>query len=202
MNKSKHTFFCRDLNFGILSKDESLHASKVLRLKDGDIITVLNGSGRCVKAKITGSQKKEVSFEILNELKHNKSPLNIHIAIAPTKNIDRFAFFLEKVTEMGVKEITPIISFHSERKKLRHDKLERGMISAIKQSGNLFLPRLNELTKLSDFFNQNFSNFKKYIAHCEDEKDKKKFVDEIVQTGIAIDTKRQLVDQMILHYII
>lgn len=172
MSTEKHTFFCEDLNFGVLNEDESAHASRVLRLSNGDRITIVNGKGRSVLAEITSINKKEVGFEIIKEYQTNAHPLHVHIGIAPTKNIDRFTFFLEKVTEMGIEEISPILSSNSERKIVKIDKLQKGMISAIKQSGNLFLPELNELTDIQSFLVQDFGNSQKFIAHCMDSDNK------------------------------
>lgn len=175
MNKSKHTFFCRDLNFGVLNEEESIHAIRVLRLVEGNIITVIDGAGRQVEAKITSDQKKEVGFEIINEIQHDLHSLAIQIAIAPTKNIDRFSFFLEKVTEMGIREVSPVLCSNSERKELRIDKAKKGLISAIKQSGNLYLPKLNEMVDLKSFITKDFGKAQKFIAHCFDDPNKKKF---------------------------
>ncbi|MCB9223394.1 MAG: 16S rRNA (uracil(1498)-N(3))-methyltransferase [Crocinitomicaceae bacterium] len=187
MSTEKHTFFCEDLNFGILDEDESGHAVRVLRLTEGNLITVIDGKGRSVIAKITSASKREVGFDIVEEHPNTEQPLRVHIGIAPTKNIDRFTFFLEKVTEMGIMEMTPILSANSERKVIKIDKLEKGLISAIKQSGNLFLPQLNELTDLKTFILQDHGNAQKFIAHCAEDTEKVEFKDVInTQQNIVI----------------
>ena len=179
MLKSKHTFFCKDINFGILDETESLHAIRVLRLKAGDLINVINGRGRFVIGKLTSTQKKEAGFDIVEEPDIDGHPLPLHIAIAPTKNIDRFSFFVEKCVEMGIREISPILSTNSERTTLRIDKVEKGALSALKQSGNLYLPKVQEMKSLTEFLERDFGTATKLIAHCEEDTDKRKIADLI-----------------------
>lgn len=173
MNKPKHTFFCEDINSGQLSEEESKHAIRVLRLNVGDIINIINGKGHKSLGEITVGDKKSVQFTILEDFQENYSELNIHIAIAPTKNIDRFSFFLEKVTEIGVQKITPIICSNSERQNLKIEKLKKNLISALKQSGNLFLPQIESPTDFKTFIDHALGDSQKFIAHCEDDENKK-----------------------------
>ena len=180
MSKAKHTFFCADLDNGVLSEDESFHATRVMRMGEDDLINIINGKGRSVLAKITSSGKREVGYEIINELAKESHPLNLQIAIAPTKSMDRFSFFLEKTTEMGIREISPIMSQNSERNILKTEKLKKSMISAIKQSGNLFLPILNEAVRFKEFVSRDFGDTQKLIAHC-DQNDTKKLLKEYVR---------------------
>ena len=175
MSQAKHTFFCKDPDFGVLNEHESHHATKVLRLMEGDFIRLLNGKGRMVLARITSLNRKEMGFEIIQEIEQDVHPLRLHIAIAPPKNIDRFQFFLEKVTEMGISEITPIITGNSERNILKIDKLRSGLISALKQSGNLYLPILHEPIQLKEFFTKSFENQIKAIAFCSEDEEKVAF---------------------------
>ncbi len=109
MNKPKHTFFCPDINSGNLSEEESKHAVRVLRLNEGDFIFIIDGKGRKILAKIKIADKKKLIYSIESEETESKPAVDIHIAIAPTKNNDRFSFFLEKVTEIGISKISPII---------------------------------------------------------------------------------------------
>lgn len=167
MNEAKHRFFCEDLDSGFLSEEESIHALRVLRLKSGDSIQVMDGKGNLCLATITDDNKKSLGFSVTKKEKTEQTSFDIHIAIAPTKNIDRFAFFLEKVTEIGVSRITPILTKNSERKDLKVDKLRKNLIAAMKQSGNLFLPIIDEPIELSKFINGLANNkSKKTIAHC------------------------------------
>ena len=172
MKTTKHTFFCEDLSLGRLSEEESHHAFRVLRLKQGQQITVIDGQGQTATAEIIESSKKVLNFKVLNAtLQHPILPY-IHIAIAPTKSMDRFEFFLEKSTELGINEITPILCKNSERKVVKQERLEKIVMSAVKQSGNLYLPKVNSLIKFDDFVEQNNSINEAFIAHCEDDSTK------------------------------
>lgn len=167
MTTLKHTFFCPSISSGVLSEDESHHAARVLRLQNGNEITVIDGKGRRAIAKITSVDRKKLEFSVLSDFQAPTPKMSLHIAIAPTKNLDRFAFFLEKVVEIGVQEITPILTKNSERKVLSHEKLEKYALSAMKQSGNLFLPVLNELVPFKTFMEKNQSSTQCFIAHCD-----------------------------------
>ena len=163
-------FFIPEINGEIISltSDESKHAVKVLRLSNGDAIQVVDGKGGFYQAEILEAHPKNCTLKILATQKdYGKKDFHLHIAIAPTKNIDRFEWFLEKCTEIGIDEITPLLSEHSERKIIKPERLEKILVSAIKQSVKAYLPKLNELTQFSDLINTDFSG-KKYIAHCND----------------------------------
>jgi 16S rRNA (uracil1498-N3)-methyltransferase len=172
MIKTKHTFFCEDIDIGQLSEEESHHAFKVLRLKINDQITVIDGKGYSVTAEIIEISKKSLSFNIIDKTELTEVLPQIHIAIAPTKNIDRFEFFLEKVTELGITEITPLLCSNSERKIIKDDRLKKIVLAATKQSGNLFLPKLNELTSFKTFIESETNVENNFIAHCENDESK------------------------------
>ncbi|MFD1552636.1 16S rRNA (uracil(1498)-N(3))-methyltransferase [Putridiphycobacter roseus] len=179
MKTSKHTFFCNNLNDLNLPPDESHHAVGVLRLKSGNHINVTDGKGNFALVKIIEPSKKNLTFEIVEKFQQAKPTTNIHIAIAPTKSNDRIEFFLEKATEIGITEITPILSANSERKKINTERWEKILIAASKQSNNHHFPILNELTKLHDFIKENNSeNTQYYIAHCEADKPRTELKDE------------------------
>ncbi|UKN02817.1 16S rRNA (uracil(1498)-N(3))-methyltransferase [Paracrocinitomix mangrovi] len=182
MQKAKHTFFCGDIEKGSLNEDESFHASKVMRLMSGDLINIIDGKGNSYIAKISTAVKKEVQFEIVRKLEKTASPLNVHLVIAPTKNMDRFSFVVEKATEMGIKKITPIYSQNSERKILKTEKIKKSMIAAIKQSGNLYLPELYEIKSFNEFIKSDLGESVKLIAHCNDDADKSALKD-LVKSG-------------------
>ena len=155
-------------------KTESKHIVRVLRKKMSDKLFITNGKGLLFNSEISIANDKKCLVDILS-VEEKQKPWNyyLHIAIAPTKNTDRFEWFLEKATEIGIDEITPILCEHSERKVLKIERLEKIIESAMKQSLKFHLPNLNPLMKFSDFVNQDFdSNL--YIAHCEDT-DKKIF---------------------------
>ena len=152
----------------VLSKEESKHATKVLRKKEGDILNFTDGKGGFYKAEITVADTKKCRLQIISsEQKPKQHNYHLHIAIAPTKNMDRYEWFLEKATEIGIDEITPIICEHSERKVIKTERCNRILLSAMKQSLKLHLPKLNETITLKDFLKQDFEG-NKYIAHCED----------------------------------
>jgi len=159
-------------------KTESRHIVKVLRKKDGDILHITNGKNELFTVKIILANDKRCLVEIVKtEVKPKPWSYKLHIAIAPTKNNDRLEWFLEKATEIGIDEITPIICSNSERTVLKTDRLEKIVQSAMKQSLKFVLPKLNEPIKFSDFINQEFEG-DLFIAHCE-ELDKKSFAKTI-----------------------
>ena len=150
----------------VLNEIESKHAIRVLRLPQGAIIKLVDGKGGFYEAKITDSNPKKCLLEIIgSQLEYEKKDFSIHIAIAPTKNIDRFEWFLEKCTEFGIDEITPILSEHSERKVIKPERLQKILVAAMKQSVKAYLPKLNDLTTLKAFIGRNNVS-KKFIAHC------------------------------------
>jgi len=166
-----HIFYTPDLtglNY-ILNEDESKHCIRVLRLTVNDKIILVDGKGGFHEACIRDAHPKHCSVEIISSVQeYGKSPFYLHMAVAPTKNTDRFEWFLEKATEIGVHEITPLLCSNSERKVLKNDRLEKIMISAMKQSVKAYLPKLNQMTAFSDFISQ-ATDSDKYIAHCENQ---------------------------------
>ena len=148
------------------SSDEKKHLTKVLRKKIGDEISVIDGKGYLYMARITSLEKNSSQIEIIKKEEKEKShDYYLHIAIAPTKNINRFEWFLEKATEIGIDEITPIICQRSERKKININRCKRILISSIKQSLKYHLPKLNEPIDFNDFAKQKLEG-DKFIAHC------------------------------------
>jgi len=152
-------------------KIESRHVVKVLRKKEGDYIYLTNGKGDLFNCKINVANDKKCLINVINiEHKKQQRKYYLHLAIAPTKNNDRLEWFLEKATEIGIDEITPIICDNSERKFIKPERLKKIIISAMKQSLKFYLPKLNEVVTLSEFLKQNQTQGK-YIAHCvENEK--------------------------------
>ena len=149
-------------------KIESRHIVKVLRKKEGDILTITNGNAFVFEAKITVASDKKCLAEIITSDKKEKHwDYYLHIAIAPTKNNDRMEWFLEKATEIGIDEITPIICQNSERKVVKLDRFEKIIQSAMKQSLKFTLPKLNDVQKFPDFIEQKHEG-QICIAHCEE----------------------------------
>lgn len=168
-----HIAYFADIKNGITSlpEEESKHLVKVLRKQEGDQFYIVDGQGSLYHVEITTASPKRCEVRILSTKEnYNKRKNYLHIAIAPTKNIDRLEWFLEKATEIGIEEITPILCEHSERKVIKEDRLEKVIISAMKQSQQAFLPKLNSLTKFSDFIKQfnTLTHQQLFIAHCED----------------------------------
>lgn len=150
-------------------KIESRHIVKVLRKKEGAILNITNGKGLLFKGEIYDASDKRCSVKIINITNpHKESPYHLHLAIAPTKLNDRFEWFLEKATEIGVDQITPLLCAHSERKVIKPERLEKVIISAAKQSLHYNFPILNNLTSFNDFIAQELKALK-LIAHCEDQ---------------------------------
>ncbi|MCW2119945.1 16S rRNA (uracil(1498)-N(3))-methyltransferase [Flavobacterium sp. 7A] len=153
-------------------KEESRHIIKVLRKRDGDILHVTNGQGLLFETKITLASDNKCTVEIVSFTKKTPSPYHLHLAVAPTKMNDRFEWFLEKATEIGIHEITPILCDRSERKVINQDRYEKIILSALKQSNELYLPKLNAAITYKEFVAQEHKNGLHLIAHCE-ETDKK-----------------------------
>jgi 16S rRNA (uracil1498-N3)-methyltransferase len=178
-----HIFYIPDISGEIIKLDpyESRHAVKVLRLGMGSVIKIVDGKGGLYTARIIDPDNKNCYLKVTESLKdYGKKNFHLHIGIAPTKNIDRFEWFLEKSTEIGIDEITPLLTEHSERKKINHDRLEKIVISAIKQSVKAYLPKINKLTKFNDLIN-NCDNKKKYIGHCYGEQ--KPHLKDVIQVN-------------------
>jgi|TARA_B110000037_G_scaffold27652_1_gene32696 16S rRNA (uracil1498-N3)-methyltransferase len=148
-------------------KIESRHIVKVLRKNEGDILFITNGNSILFKAEILIANDKKCLVKIISEeIKKKSWDYNLHIAIAPTKNNDRLEWFLEKATEIGIDEITPIICDHSERKVIKKERLEKVLISAMKQSLKFQLPKFNDPMNVSTFI-QGKNHGDLFIAHCE-----------------------------------
>lgn len=161
-------------------KEESRHIVKVLRKKVGDTLQVTNGNGLFFTAEITVANIKNCLATIIKITKSSKPSYNLHLAVAPTKMNDRFEWFLEKATEIGISEITPIICEHSERKVVKEERYEKVLQAAMKQSLQAYLPKLNKTIVFSEFIKQKI-NGQKFIAHCE-ETDKKSLKSQL-KTG-------------------
>lgn len=154
-------------------KDESRHIHKVLRLPTGSPVKITNGQGYFFDAEITHSAPKSVVASIHSFEKTEPLPYRLHLAVAPTKLNNRYEWFLEKATEIGVTEITPVICEHSERKIIKPERYEKIILSALKQSLKAYMPVLNKTVSFSDFIrSQKDKTALQLIAHCE-ETDKK-----------------------------
>lgn len=159
------------------SKEESNHIVKVLRKNMGDTLHITNGNGWLFTAEITLADIKKCLVKIVAKSLQPKKNYQLHLAVAPTKMNDRYEWFMEKATEIGIDTITPIICDHSERKIIKTDRFEKIVQSAMKQSLSCYLPILNEPVLFKDFINQDFVG-DLFIAHCE-ESDKKSLKHEL-----------------------
>jgi len=161
-------FFSEDIDSEIvtLSAEESRHCTKVLRKKAGDEIFLTNGEGVLAMGTLLNVHPARTHVTIVSRktLKNERS-FYLHMIVAPTKNMDRFEWFVEKATEIGVDEITPVVCAQSERNILKTDRLKRIMISAIKQSQRTFMPKVNPVISFSSLMKKDFSG-SCYIAHC------------------------------------
>ena len=150
----------------VLEEQESKHAIRVLRLLKGDQVILVDGRGHWYEAVIVDDHPKRCMLQIIKHTPDYK-PLNyaLHMAVAPTKNMDRFEWFLEKATEIGVSEITPLICARSERRQVKMDRLEKILVSAMKQSLKAFKPVLHEPLSMADFIQKDHQGILG-IAHC------------------------------------
>ena len=158
-------------------KEESKHIVKVLRKLEGSILHITNGKGFLFICEVILASEKKCVVKINESQFTEPRNYSIHMVVAPTKMNDRYEWFLEKATEIGVDEITPIICDHSERKVIKTERFDKILISAMKQSNQMYLPVLNEPIKLNDFLSKEISG-QKFIAHCE-ETDKVELKDRI-----------------------
>ncbi|KJD33586.1 16S rRNA methyltransferase [Tamlana nanhaiensis] len=167
------------------NKDESRHIVKVLRKNIGDAVHITNGNGWLFTAEIFVSNINKCVAKIISKTFNEKHNYQLHLAVAPTKMNDRYEWFLEKATEIGIDSITPIICDHSERKVVKTERFERILQSAVKQSLQCYMPKLHEPVALKDFLNQDFKG-DLFIAHCE-ETDRKSLKNELKpKTDITI----------------
>lgn len=152
-------------------KEESRHIFKVLRKQEGSVLNLTNGKGFFFKVRLIQSNLKNCMATVLEVKKQEPLPYSLHLVVAPTKLNDRYEWFLEKATEIGVTEITPIICEHSERKIIKIERFEKKIQSAMKQSLSAFLPKINKAIPFGDFLKLQKGNLhQKLIAHCEESK--------------------------------
>ncbi len=149
-------------------EDESKHIIKVLRKKADDILHITNGKGQTFEAKIIDANSKKCKVQVISNAKKHRRMHWFHLVVAPPKSNDRFEWLLEKATEIGVNEITPIICERSERKTVKHERSEKVVQSAMKQSLRCYLPQLNEAIPFKDFLEKEHKGLL-FMAHCGDD---------------------------------
>ncbi len=177
-----HLFYAQEIvsDYYDLSEEEARHCLKVLRLKKNDSVNLTNGKGKLFTGFVNYISQKECSIKITDIKEEEKRNATIHIAVSPTKNIDRFEWFLEKATEIGIDIITPIICERSERQVIKTERLNKILISALKQSLRTYLPELKDLTPYNKFITTTKEQTK-LIAHCAD--GEKKTIKELYKKG-------------------
>jgi 16S rRNA (uracil1498-N3)-methyltransferase len=158
------------------NKEESKHIVKVNRKQSGDILLVTNGLGILFTTEITLASDSKCTVKVISKKVAEKPSYNLHLAVAPTKMNERFEWFLEKATEIGITTITPIICDHSERKVINKERFEKIILAAMKQSNQYYLPKLNDAMSFADFIVKS-NNDTKLIAHCAEENEKKSLKD-------------------------
>lgn len=177
-----HVFYTPDIQSrSELPEEEAAHAVRVLRLQPGDEVTLTDGAGNFYRAEISTATNKRCLVNILETIP--QEPLwsgHLHIAMAPTKNMDRTEWFAEKATEIGFNELTFLKCRFSERKVIKTERISKILISAIKQSLKARLPRLNEMTDFNKFIVQPFKG-QKFIAHCYE--GEKPLLKEVLRKG-------------------
>lgn len=171
----------------VLDESESTHIVKVLRKNVNDHIQITNGNGLLVDAELIEAHPKHCVLVIKHtyEIAPQSHKQHLHIAIAPTKNMDRFEFFVEKACELGVAEITPIICMRSERKEIKIERIQKIIRSACLQSKELNFPILHEAMSFKNFIKTNAS-IQKYMCHCEGERSALVQVDTTIKAIVLV----------------
>ncbi len=169
-----HWFYKPDLNItasDIIIEDTEAHHCNVLRIMPEEKVGITDGKGNVVIAYLKNKTKQICLFKVIKIIKnYNKRFYFLHIAIAPPKNIDRFEFFIEKSTEIGIDRITPIYTKRTERRKIRTDRLEKIAIAAIKQSHNAYKPTIDQIISFEKFIEiENTKSSQKFITVCNAE---------------------------------
>ena len=165
-------FFSREIASGAreLDRQESGHCIKVLRHRAGDTIHVIDGCGNLYECRIVSADPSATGFEVVSVVEgYGSHPYRLTMAVAPPKNIDRFEWFCEKATEIGVDEIVPLVGDYSERKVFKGDRCERIIVSAAKQSHKGAVPSLAPLTPVRELLKREFApTVRKFICYCSE----------------------------------
>lgn len=175
-----HRFYAPDIEtVNLLPEEEAQHCVRVLRLKEGDQVEIVDGKGHLFLCEIVSANHKNCAVSIVE--KTDVAPhwgCRLTVVIAPTKNIDRFEWMLEKSVEMGVDRIIPVLCRYSERKQLKTERLNKILVSAMKQSLKATLPQLDELTPVMDVINSVGKDGQRFIAYCDKEIPRRDLVKE------------------------
>jgi 16S rRNA (uracil1498-N3)-methyltransferase len=167
----------------VLNEDTSKHIVQVLRMQNDEQLHLTDGKGNLFLAAITDNNRKRCTVNILQTTNHQRSTANVTIAVSLLKNSSRFEWFLEKATELGVTAIIPLLCTRTEKQNFRHDRMKGILVSAMLQSQQTWLPVLHEATKLSEVISKS-NQQQKFIAHCEDEKDKVQLASKLLNLPV------------------
>ncbi len=169
----------------ILSEEESKHAVRVLRLEVGDTLHLTNGRGLMCACRVVDNNPKRCAVEVVECIEEfEKRSYQLTMAVAPTKSMDRYEWFLEKAAEVGVDRVIPVESAHSERRAFKRERGEKVLTAAVKQSLKAYHPQLDELTPFARVLQMPFAG-DKYIAHCEPAQspEGKLYLPQVVEPG-------------------
>lgn len=199
-------FYCPDIRTNPQMPDaESQHCARVLRMKENDSLFITDGKGFFYRAQLLQANPKSCIVSIEEEIPQHKDwNFDLHIAFAPTKNLDRIEWFVEKATEIGIDALSPLKCRYSERKNINNARIEKIMVSAMKQSQKSRLPQFDEMIKFEEFIKQPFSG-QKFIAHCYDSiktplaKACKKNTNTLILIGPEGDFSEEEVEKSIEH---
>lgn len=170
-----------------LPSDEAMHALRVLRMKIGDEMMLMDGQGNYYRAEVTLAHTRHCFYEIKEQLPQQRQwQGHIHLAISPTKMMERVEWMTEKAVEVGIDELSFLNCQFSERRLVKLSRLEKIVVSALKQSRKAWAPQLNEVISFEQFIQQPRSG-RKYIAHCYDEVPRTFLFDELQKPSDNID---------------
>lgn len=169
--------------FHILTEEESKHCVRVLRMGEGDRLMLTDGRGNMYTAQVTDADPKRCAVEVITtETGYGRRPYSLTMAVAPTKNPDRYEWFLEKATEVGCDVFIPIECAHSERRSIKHERSEKVITSAVKQSLKAYHPMLEPVTNVRDVIRRPFDG-RKLIAHCREDAGERTSIKEALPAG-------------------
>ena len=174
----------------VLIEETSKHIVQVLRMQNGEPLQLTDGKGNLFTCEITDNNRKRCAVKITHTANHQRPTTNVTIAISLLKNTNRFEWFLEKATEIGVTEIIPLICTRTEKQHFRHDRMNGILISAMLQSQQTWLPVLHEPVKFENLYHDSnrqtqFENAQKFIAHCEDESNKVQLTSKLLNSSTS-----------------
>ena len=166
-----------------LSEEESKHCVRVLRMRVGEDLHITDGKGNMYRCKVLNDNAKHCTVEVVETIpEYEKMSYRLVMGVAPTKNIDRFEWFLEKATEVGITEVYPLECDHSERRQIKDEREEKVITSAVKQSLKAYHPTLHPMTRFRDVVSLPFEG-DKFIAHCNDAMGEREYLGKLLKKG-------------------